>query len=59
MTFDYDLFVIGGGPAGLAAAKQAQILGARVAIAEKEAVGGTCANRGCICPSRSSFGRIN
>ncbi|MBO3461385.1 glutathione-disulfide reductase [Aetokthonos hydrillicola Thurmond2011] len=48
MTFDYDLFVIGAGPGGLAAAKKAASYGARVAIAEKEALGGTCVNRGCV-----------
>jgi glutathione reductase (NADPH) len=48
MTFDYDLFVIGAGPGGLAAAKKAASYGARVAIAEKEAIGGTCVNRGCV-----------
>ena len=47
MTFDYDLFVIGAGPGGLAAAKKAAALGVRVAIAEQEALGGTCVNRGC------------
>lgn len=48
MTFDYDLFVIGAGSAGLAASKQAASYGKRIAIAEQEAVGGTCVNRGCI-----------
>lgn len=48
MTFDYDLFVIGAGPGGLAAAKKAASYGVRVAIAEQEAIGGTCANHGCI-----------
>ncbi|KAB8331806.1 glutathione-disulfide reductase [Scytonema tolypothrichoides VB-61278] len=48
MTFDYDLFVIGAGPGGLAAAKKAASYGVRVAIAEQEAVGGTCVNRGCV-----------
>jgi glutathione reductase (NADPH) len=48
MTFDYDLFVIGAGPGGLAASKQAAQLGARVAVAEQEALGGTCVNRGCV-----------
>ncbi|MBD2774530.1 glutathione-disulfide reductase [Iningainema tapete] len=47
MAFDYDLFVIGAGPGGLAAAKKAASYGARVAIAEQEALGGTCVNRGC------------
>ena len=48
MTEDYDLFVIGAGPGGLAAAKQAAHYGARVAIAEANHLGGTCANLGCI-----------
>lgn len=48
MTFDYDLFVIGAGPGGLAAAKKAASYGVRVAIAEEEALGGTCVNRGCV-----------
>ncbi|MDZ8184076.1 MAG: glutathione-disulfide reductase [Nostoc sp. ChiSLP02] len=48
MTFDYNLFVIGAGPGGLAAAKKAASYGVRVAIAEQEAFGGTCVNRGCV-----------
>ena len=48
MNEDYDLFVIGAGPGGLAAAKQAAHYGARVAIAEASHLGGTCANLGCI-----------
>ncbi|MFQ4145677.1 glutathione-disulfide reductase [Chlorogloeopsis sp. ULAP02] len=48
MTFDYDLFVIGAGPAGLAAAKKAASFSVRVAVAEQEALGGTCVNRGCV-----------
>lgn len=48
MTFDYDLFVIGAGSGGLAAAKRAASYGAKVAIAEEYLVGGTCAIRGCI-----------
>ncbi|MEH2455415.1 glutathione-disulfide reductase [Nostoc sp.] len=48
MTFDYDLFVIGAGPGGLAAAKKAASYGVRVAVAEQEAIGGTCVNRGCV-----------
>lgn len=48
MTYDYDLFVIGAGPGGAAAAKQAAAMGVRVAVAEQEAIGGTCINRGCI-----------
>ncbi|MEH2109720.1 glutathione-disulfide reductase [Nostoc sp.] len=48
MTFDYNLFVIGAGPGGLAAAKKAASYGVRVAIAEQESIGGTCVNRGCV-----------
>lgn len=48
MKFDYDFFVIGAGPGGAAAAKQAAAQGKRVAVAEKDAIGGTCTNRGCI-----------
>lgn len=45
---DFDLFVIGGGSAGLSAAKRAAYFGAKVAIAEPSFLGGTCAARGCI-----------
>lgn len=48
MTYDYDLFVIGGGSGGLAASKRAASYGAKVAIAEGDLVGGTCVIRGCI-----------
>lgn len=48
MSFDYDLFVIGTGPGGIAASKQAASYGKRVAIAEQDTIGGTCVNRGCI-----------
>ena len=48
MTFDYDLFVIGGGSGGLGASKRAASYGAKVALAEEYLVGGTCAVRGCI-----------
>ncbi len=47
----YDLFILGGGSAGFAAAIRASDLGARVLIAEKGVIGGTCLNRGCI-PSK-------
>lgn len=46
--YDYELIVIGAGSGGLAAAKKAAKLGKRVAIAEKNHIGGTCVNRGCI-----------
>ncbi len=45
---DYDLFVIGGGSGGVRASRMAAATGARVAIAEEYAFGGTCVIRGCI-----------
>ena len=48
MTYDYDLFIMGAGSAGAAAASKAASLGLRVAVAEQDALGGTCLNRGCI-----------
>ncbi len=44
----YDLFVVGGGPAGYVAAIRASQLGMKVAIAEEKFWGGTCTNVGCI-----------
>lgn len=44
----YDLFVIGGGSGGVAAARASANLGAKVAIAEGDKFGGTCVNRGCM-----------
>lgn len=46
--FDFDLFVIGGGSAGVRAARMAASRGAKVALAEVGAMGGTCVNVGCI-----------
>ena len=40
--------VVGGGPGGYVAAIQAAYLGANVTIVEKDSLGGTCVNRGCI-----------
>ena len=48
MTFDYDLFVIGGGSGGIRAARLAAAEGAKVALAEEYRLGGTCVIRGCI-----------
>src|SRR5215212_2631980 len=45
---NYDLIVIGGGPAGYVAAIRAAQLGKKVACLEKERAGGTCLNWGCI-----------
>ncbi|UCF48747.1 MAG: glutathione-disulfide reductase [Myxococcales bacterium] len=46
--YDYDLFVVGAGSGGVRAARVASELGARVAVAEMERLGGTCVNVGCI-----------
>ena len=51
-TNQYDLVVIGGGPAGYAGAIRAGQLGKRVACVELERAGGTCLNWGCI-PSKA------
>ena len=47
-VYDYDLFVIGGGSAGVRAARVTAGLGKRVAIAEEYRYGGTCVIRGCV-----------
>jgi pyruvate/2-oxoglutarate dehydrogenase complex dihydrolipoamide dehydrogenase (E3) component len=48
----YDLAVIGAGPAGLAAARAAAALGARVALVERRLIGGDRLNVGCV-PSKA------
>jgi glutathione reductase (NADPH) len=48
MGCDYDLFVIGGGSAGVRLARIAAGHGARVAVAEERFWGGTCVNVGCV-----------
>jgi mercuric reductase len=50
--FDYDLVAIGAGSAAFAAAIRATNLGGRVALVERDTVGGTCVNVGCI-PSKN------
>ena len=47
-VFDFDLLVIGGGSGGVRAARMAAQRGARVALVEAQAMGGTCVNVGCI-----------
>jgi dihydrolipoamide dehydrogenase len=44
----YDIVVLGGGSGGYACALRAAELGKRVALIEKDRVGGTCLHRGCI-----------
>ncbi len=48
----YDLIVLGGGPGGYVAAIRAAQLGRKVAVVEREALGGVCLNWGCI-PTKS------
>ncbi|ARO13964.1 glutathione reductase [Ketogulonicigenium robustum] len=48
MSYDFDLFVIGGGSGGVRAARVAAASGARVALAEDDRMGGTCVIRGCV-----------
>ncbi|MDQ3890114.1 MAG: Si-specific NAD(P)(+) transhydrogenase [Actinomycetota bacterium] len=50
--YDYDLLVIGSGPAGQKAAVQAAKLGRRVAVVERQQLGGASVNRGTI-PSKT------
>ncbi len=63
MTFDYDLFVIGGGSGGVRAARVAAgETGAKVGLAEEDRYGGTCVIRGCV-PKKlmvfaSGYGRM-
>jgi len=45
---DFKVIVIGAGPGGYVAAIRAAQLGAKVALVEKDDLGGTCLNRGCI-----------
>ena len=47
----YDVVVLGGGSAGVAAAVKAAQLGARVALVNAGRLGGTCVNEGCV-PSK-------
>lgn len=46
--YDYDLFVIGGGSGGVRAARISAGYGARVGLAERDRLGGTCVIRGCV-----------
>ena len=49
---EYDMIVVGGGPAGYVAAIRAGQLGKKVAVVEMDRAGGTCLNWGCI-PTKS------
>lgn len=48
MQFNFDLLVIGGGSGGVRTARMAAAQGVRVALVEKQYLGGTCVNVGCI-----------
>jgi len=48
VSFDFDLFTIGGGSGGVRASRVSAGYGAKVAIAESGRFGGTCVNVGCI-----------
>ncbi|HPQ38393.1 MAG TPA: NAD(P)/FAD-dependent oxidoreductase [Synergistaceae bacterium] len=50
----YDLIVIGGGPGGYRAAELAGRAGLSTLLVEKDLLGGTCLNRGCI-PTKSYY----
>ena len=52
--YQYDTVVLGAGPGGYVAAIRAAQLGAKVCIIEKELVGGTCLNWGCI-PTKAMY----
>ena len=48
MAEPFDLVVVGGGPGGYASAFYGSSAGLSVALVEKDTIGGTCLNRGCI-----------
>ena len=54
---DYDIAILGAGPGGYIAAIRAAQMGARVLLIEKDELGGTCLNRGCI-PTKSFLSDI-
>lgn len=51
---EFDIVVIGGGPGGYVGAIRAAQMGAKAALIEKDALGGTCLNRGCI-PTKALY----
>ena len=53
---EVDFVVIGAGSGGVAAARRAASLGARVILVERDAIGGTCVNRGCVPKKMLSYG---
>lgn len=57
MSGVFDLVVLGGGPGGYRAAELAAKSGMKVALVEKDRLGGMCLNRGCI-PTKAYYARI-
>ncbi|HHL40129.1 MAG TPA: dihydrolipoyl dehydrogenase [Deltaproteobacteria bacterium] len=51
---EFDIVVIGGGPGGYVAAIRGAQMGAKTAVVERDRVGGTCLNRGCI-PTKALY----
>ncbi len=51
---DFDLIVIGGGPGGYVAAIRAAQLGLKICVVERQKMGGTCLNWGCI-PTKALY----
>jgi glutathione reductase (NADPH) len=53
-SYDYDYLVVGGGSGGLASAKRSASYGKKVAVIERDRLGGTCVNVGCV-PKKIMF----
>ncbi len=56
MTTHFDYIAIGGGSGGIASANRAAMRGAKAAIVEAKAMGGTCVNVGCVPKKAMWFG---
>ena len=56
MTTHFDYIAIGGGSGGIASANRAAMRGAKVALVEAKAMGGTCVNVGCVPKKAMWFG---
>eukprot|EP00960_Hanusia_phi_P075732 768460-Hanusia_phi.AAC.4 len=56
MSYDFDYFVIGAGSGGVRTSRIAASHGAKVAVAEDSALGGTCVNVGCVPKKLMTYG---
>lgn len=54
----FDVAIIGSGPGGYTAALKAASLGKKVAVIEKDSIGGVCLNRGCI-PTKAIIASVS